>query len=82
MASRVLIVETIHIRHKKQEISMDHSCCDCREGIIVTEFDFRNSQGVVFIDDWDDTHVQQGIEGVLGIEVSRPLEYPCQLCRG
>lgn len=58
MCSRVLVIQTIHIRHEEQQVRMDHGGCDGRQGIIVTEFDLRNCQGIVFVHNRDDPHIQ------------------------
>ena len=52
---------------------MHHSCSDSREGVIVSELDFRNSDSVVLIDNGDDSHLKKLSEGILSIEILRAL---------
>jgi hypothetical protein len=48
---------------------MNHSCCDSRECVIVSKFDFSDGDGVVLIDDGDCTIFKEFGEGILGINV-------------
>jgi hypothetical protein len=68
--ARVLIVETIHVRHEKEEIGVHHGGCDGGQCIVVAELDLSYGQRVVLIDDGYDAHLQQFSDGILGIEIS------------
>jgi hypothetical protein len=40
MDARVLVIQTVDIRHKEQVIRLDHGGSDGRQGVIVAKFDF------------------------------------------
>lgn len=69
VCARVLVVQTVDIGHEKQEVRVDHACCDGRQRVVVTKLDLRDCQGVVLIHDGDDTQVQQLVERVLRIQI-------------
>lgn len=49
---------------------MGHGRGDGGQRVIVAKLDFGYGQRIVLIDDGDNAHVQQLLNGVLGIEVS------------
>lgn len=65
----VLVVQAVDVGHEKQEVRVDHACCDGRQGVVVSKLDLRDGQGVVLIHDWDDAQVQQLVEGVLRVQI-------------
>src|SRR5687767_8503025 len=59
MSPWVLVIETIHICHEEEHIGVNHGRCDSGQGVVVAELDFRDSQGVILIDNGNDTHVKK-----------------------
>jgi len=73
MGPRVLVVQTVDIGHEEEEVGVNHGCRDGGEGVVVTKLDFGHGQRVVLVDDGDDAHVQELVDGPLRIEIAWPL---------
>ena len=67
---RVLIIKTVDVSHKEQQVRMHHASGDSRQCIIVAKLDLRDGQCVILVDDRDHTHVEQLVECVLRIEIT------------
>lgn len=52
---------------------MNHAGSNGREGVVVAKFNLGYGEGVVLVDDRDDTEIKQLIEGILGVQISRSL---------
>ena len=61
-------VEPFNIGEDEQQIGLDQSRDQRRQGVVVAELDLIDGDRVVFIDDRDDAHLQQGQQGVAGIQ--------------
>ena len=63
----VLVVEAVDVGHEEKHVCVDHGGRDRREGIVVAKLNFRNGQGIVFVDNGNDTHVHELVECILSI---------------
>lgn len=61
--SRVCGEQAIDVGHEEKEVGMAHGGSDGREGIIIAKLDLGHRNGIVLIDDRDDSRVQEGAEG-------------------
>lgn len=73
MGARVLVVETVDVGHEEEVVGTDHGGSDGGQGVVVAEFDLRYGEGVVFVDDGNDAHVEQFRKGVLSVHVLCPV---------
>lgn len=70
VGTRVLVVQAVDVGHEEQEVGVHHGGGDGGEGVVVAELDLGDGQRVVLVDDGDDSHVEELVDGVLGIEIS------------
>ena len=76
--SRVVFVQAVDVRHQEEVVGAAHAGGDGRQGIVVAKLvdvqDFGDGDGVVLVDDGDDTEGEQSRECRCGVEISRALQ--------
>ena len=69
VGARILVVQTVHIRHKEEVIRLDHTRSYSTQRIVVTKLDFCDGQSIVLVHNRNDTHAQEFNECILRILV-------------
>lgn len=69
----VLIIQAIHIRHKKQIVCLYHPRRNRTQRVVVTKLNLRHSQCIVLIDNRYNPHTQQLNERILRILILCPI---------
>ncbi len=66
-------VEAVLVGEEHEQVGFDEVGDECREVVIVTQADFFGADGVVFVDDGNDAVLDEGFEGVTGVEVAATI---------
>ena len=66
-------VEAVDVGQQHQRIGADHLGHAGGQPVVVAEADFRRGHRVVLVDDRHGAELQQGVDGVAGVEVAAAL---------
>ena len=65
----ILVIKPVNVRQVDQQVRIHEQRHHGRQIVIVAELDFLHHNGVVLVDNGNDTPFQQGIKGVAGIQI-------------
>ena len=66
----ITLVEPVLIGQDDQKVGVQQVGDQCAQGIVVAEANFVGGDGIVLVDDRDDTQTQQGQERASGIQIA------------
>ena len=73
MGPRVVRIEPVDVRQEDEQVRIDEAADHGRQGVVVADFIFVDGDDVIFIDDGNDAHVEQGQQGVAGVHEFAPV---------